>query len=75
MARPAQSESAADTANLRVGEVADQLPNRPRNNLRPDIHEENHICRSFRHAGVNGGRLASMLFENNNFEKRILLLG
>ena len=37
-----QNEFAGHAANLRIGEVADQLLNRARSNLRPDVHEEDH---------------------------------
>ena len=74
MALLAQSELAGHAADLGIGEVTDQLLNRPRSNLRPDVHEEDHVRRGFRHAGVDGNRLAAVLFQDDGLEKRMLLL-
>ena len=73
MALLAQDEFAGHAADLRIGEVTDQLLNRARSNLRPDVHEEDHFRRGLRHSGVDCDRLAAVLFRTIDLEKRMLL--
>ena len=61
MAFVAQDQFAGHAANLGIGEVTDQLLNRARSNLRPDVNEKDHFPRGFGHAGVDCDRLAAVL--------------
>jgi len=71
----AQLEVASHTANLPIGEVADQLPNRARSNVRPKVHEDDHIRCGFRHTSVYGDCFASALFKNDGMDMRMVLAG
>jgi hypothetical protein len=51
------------------------LPNRAGSNLRPDVHEEDHVRGGLGHARVDSNRLAAVLGQDNGLEKRMPLAG
>ena len=69
----AQLEVARHAADLLVGKVANQLLDRARRNLRPDVNEQDHLRRGLRQAGVDRNRLASVLFKDDGLDTRMLL--
>jgi hypothetical protein len=69
----AQFQIATHATNLRISEIADQLPNRTWSNLRTNVNENNDVCRSFRHSSVDRNRLTSVFLEDKSIEARVLL--
>ena len=67
----AQLQFPRHAAHLLIGEVADQLLNRSRRDLRPNVHEQDHLRRGMRHAGIHRDRLASVLFQDDGLDTRM----